>query len=203
MIELKPSSYNPNLFFDVDGIIADSRWELSRYCFEILGLKISKDQLEKSKLSEIAGFPKEKSFELITDFYRTRQEDFRLVPGARPAIKKLSKLYNINLISGRPDWAEEPTIRWVEKKLKGLVNRVIFSQAYDIATPFERQTKSKICQKYDGKFIVEDDCAHSIECANNGLNVLYFHGDKEIVHPKIIKVISWKEIMEYGMRKLK
>mgnify|MGYP001594336615 CR=1 FL=1 len=205
MIELIPtqSIYKPNIFFDIDGIVADTRRELSKYCSEKLGLKISSRKLEKTKLSEIVGIPKDKCRKLITDFYLTRQETFETMPGAKYALQKLSKKYNINLISGRPIWSEEPTVRWVEKKLSGLISRVFFSRAHDIETPGYRRTKGEICREFYGEFLVDDDSVYSLECANRGTNVLYFHGDKEIIHPKIIKVLSWQEIMEYGMGRIK
>jgi len=187
-----------NICIDIDGVLADTRKGLADYCYEKLGVLINPSLLEKFKLREILEISKDKSNDLVSDFYNNGYGRFSPLPDSVEVVRKLSSFYTPYAVSGRPEYLEDGTKEWVHKIYHNSIKGILFAKAHDIKTPKNRPTKGEICEKLGAHFMVDDDSVYSLDCLNRGIHVLYLHGDHPLTNPRAIEVASWQDILRYA-----
>lgn len=198
VMEGKEHNHKGILCLDIDGVLADTRMGLARYCSLELGATVDPIALEKFKVRDLLGISGERAHRLVCGFYNLGYRAFSPYQDSVNVVERLSHFYDLYAISGRPYHLEEGTREWIQRTFQNSIREVLFARAHDLKTPKSRSTKGEICEKLGARFMVDNDSVYSLDCLKRGIPVLYFHGDKPLVHPLAIEVASWRDVFTYG-----
>jgi 5'(3')-deoxyribonucleotidase len=120
------------------------------------------------------------------------------IPGAIKAIKKLSKKYNLIVITARQDFMEEVTRRTLETHFGSSFDDIHFT-AYKGGG--KHATKLDLCQQHKVNYLIDDN-AHTIsEVAEAGINGILFGEYEWNRLPELpkgaIRCGDWESVLEY------
>lgn len=184
---------------DFDDVLMDFRASMEGYCCDRYGVCITRDESTSYDLWDRWGCTKEESIQRVLDFYVSEHHHKALpVHGAPEALKTLSKEHSLVVITSRPDFTQENTLKWLRKHFDmSLFDRVYFANLFASDKP--KRNKSEICHELGVDVFVDDYHVYAEDVAKSGKKVLLFdapwnrgYGD----HPNITRVHSWDQILE-------
>lgn len=110
--------------------------------------------------------------ELMDDFYHSELfKNLALTEGANEGVHALAESDDIYFITSRPRKLIPQTIASLDKHFYDIVFNVFYSGDRHNG---QGKKKAGICKQFNIKTIVEDDPRSSLECANNGIDVILF-----------------------------
>jgi 5'(3')-deoxyribonucleotidase len=121
------------------------------------------------------------------------QEPVRM---AIETIRALGKKYNLYIITGRPDFTEEATRRWLKKHFPDVFRDVIFSNFYD---PNKIRHKGDICLEIGAELLIDDHLGHILNVAACGMDGLLFGNypwnvTEQALPDNVQRVRDWEEV---------
>tara|TARA_Y100000034_G_C6874281_1_gene399565 strand:- start:1080 stop:1640 length:561 start_codon:yes stop_codon:yes gene_type:complete len=176
---------------DVDDVLTDFAGDFINFLNKKTGksFKVS-DILADDPLSgAYQGLLPEKELDKIfEEFYKTSPYlIMTLIDGSKDAINKLSKKYELHIITARHN--KPDTIEWINNNFGNVFKTINFR---------EGRKKSDICKELGLNIMIEDSIKYAEQCANAGIKVLLFDKpwNKELTHKNITRINSWKNISE-------
>lgn len=112
-------------------------------------------------------------------------------------IHKLQEKYKLYIITGRPDFIELATRKWLAKNFPEVFEDVIFSNFF---TPggLNRRHKGDICVELGVDVLVDDHLEHITSAATNGVRGLLFGNfpwnQAAQLPPNVQRVKDWHEV---------
>lgn len=148
---------------------------------------------------EVVWWDKNKAIDDVHDFFETKHfELIQPIEWSQEAMMKLSKIYELNIITSRQSLIETKTIKWLDINFEWVFKEVHFWNHF--WKDWERKTKSQICKDLWINLLIEDSIDYALDCANNNINVILFDSPWNQTNAKlpenIIRIKSWNEILE-------
>ena len=105
--------------------------------------------------------------------YIGSEEHFLIAPDAEAveAMRQLESNYLLYIVTGRPDFIEAATRRWLEQHFAGLFADIIFSNHFD---DVKMRSKGEICQELGVKSLIDDHTDHIFSAAESGVHGVLF-----------------------------
>ncbi len=123
---------------------------------------------------------------------------FGVVFGADQGLRKLSKHYNLALVTARPPSMLEMSKEWLNSHYPDIDFKMHFIALWEDKNA---PSKADICKKIDAEYLIDDLPGHCNIAAEGGIKALLF-GDyawnrKEEVVDGVVRVHDWQEVLEY------
>lgn len=126
--------------------------------------------------------------------------EFKPISGSVSAIKKLSKDFELYILTARNTDIKNHTQTWVKHHYPKIFKDIIFSK-YVIEGKFVK-TKGEICKEMGISLIVDDNLEYITDCDKHGIKTILFdykgnYGWSKGKAPKKTKLANtWKEVFE-------
>lgn len=158
------------------------------------------------KLSDLFDFdygktfpcPPEETIRRVLEFYDTREHmETAPIPGAIEGIRKLSKDYDIHIVTSRDEKLRPSVSEWIRDKFENLIDSMHFTGQYNAAHD-HKLTKVDVCNDLGIEYFIEDALHNAIPIAESGRKVFLLDNpwnQSPNLHSNIIRVNSWDEIV--------
>lgn len=199
----KPAN-KPIIAVDIDDVISDQNGSMRLFANRRFGHNHTADDYKKT--GSYWGYWGE-VWEVPEEEERARVEEYnssgellkqKLIPGAIEAIGLLEKNYSLEIVTSRKDKHFEDTHKWLDKHFRGVFKGVHFAKVWDDG---RREDKAVICKRIGADYLIDDNAEHCNIAAEGGVKSLLF-GDYgwsrgAEVHPEVVRVGDWQEVLEY------
>jgi len=118
------------------------------------------------------------------------------VYGSIETVSRLSKNFELHLITSRKEELRERTVAWINKHFPSLFKEFHFTNIFDGTQ--KKRSKSKVCKELGIEIMIDDAMHYARDLAQNGIEVLLLNKpwNQGEVTPPIKRVYSWKEVEE-------
>jgi 5'(3')-deoxyribonucleotidase len=151
----------------------------------------------------ILDFSKEEELELYK-YIRSKinQQDiikFKPIVGAKPAIKKLSKKYELYIITARTKDVKKHTRKWVKHHFPNIFKKIIFSE-YVVEGNFVK-TKGVLCKENNISLLIDDNKENILDAHKEKIKTIVFDYKGKYPwsniknHSSIPVAKSWSEVL--------
>lgn len=184
---------------DFDDVLFDSNTSIAAFHNANYGTSYGREDNSDYFFEKLWGCSVEEVWRRIDEYSETEyHHNAPIIEGARAALQKLQTVYDIVIVTSRPEEARPVTERWLEKNLPGFVEHIYFTGRFRGPSPV-RVLKSDICKQVGISYFVED-APHWIEdIALNALETEIFLFDspwnQKETSPRAIRVHSWEEVV--------
>lgn len=130
---------------------------------------------------------------------------YRFFEEAKPALKELSKEYELVVVSSRSKMIAKDTIEWINNHFENIFTEIHFAGIWDDLEKSTadklKLTKGEICRQIGADFLIDDQPKHCIAAAEAGITALLFGEYKwtktDNLPKNVAKVKNWHEVLEY------
>ncbi len=153
-------------------------------------------------LDQTFGLSEADTLKLVFDFYKS---PFMLktkpIPGAHEALNKLKTDYDLIMITARPDFTKEITLKALEIHYPDIFSAVYLTNAFSNTGP--KRLKSEVCLEAGARLLIDDAFHNAEDCASNGIPVVLFRrpwnqsvGKKDLKGKPIYPARNWAEVVK-------
>jgi len=169
-----------NIGVDIDGVLNNFMEDYKKFCNDKYG------NFQMGIINE----------ERLRAFYES--DIFNKLPpenGSLGGIEKLSKHYNLHIVSARPFYMKESTIMWLENYFPKMF------KSFNFTNLNEDGDKCDICKKLECILIIEDEVTFmkNLKKDDKNFKVYLYTRDYNInikSEPNIIRIDNWKKIID-------
>ncbi|HJQ08526.1 MAG TPA: hypothetical protein VJ836_03550 [Candidatus Saccharimonadales bacterium] len=131
--------------------------------------------------------------------------NYRCFDNAISVLRRLSRLYDLVIVTSRRATLRLETDAWLEKHFPGLFKQIRYVGMWDADQDFAhkiKQTKTEICREIGTGYLIDDQLKHCISAAEAGIEALLFGNyawnrhDAELPR-RITRVRNWEDIARY------
>jgi 5'(3')-deoxyribonucleotidase len=157
---------------DMDDVVVESAPAIINYVNQKYGAKATLDNFY-SRDPSIWGAPDAgTAIKRVNSFIETK--DFLNLPPVQEAlhaIRNIKKEYKLYIVTGRPDFVELATRKWLEKYLPDVFEDVVFTNYFDAV---KVRTKGDICKELGVTILIDDHLDHCLSAQSKGIKALLF-----------------------------
>ncbi len=183
---------------DIDEVLGHFLPALVEFHNYTYGTKLKVEQFHSYNFWEVWGGTRDEMIKKVDDFELTTFFiNIQTVDGAKDSIKKLKEKHEFFIITSRPMSLLQKTKDWLEKKFPNTFDKIFFAN-----NVFRNQTtksKGEFCNDLGIDIMIEDSASFANECVAPDRKVFLINqpwNKDAITKPEVIRVNSWKEIME-------
>ncbi len=184
---------------DLDEVLADFVPSYINFHNLNFGTKIELASFTSFDLSEVYKTSREEVEIRVRKFYKSEEfHNLKPVRGAITAVKKLSKKFELFIITSRPEIVSESTLYWIKKHFTKQFKKIHFAFNPYLKSSYLKK-KSDIAKLLNVDLFIEDNLDFATSVAKSGIKVLLFNrlwNQAKSLHPNITRVSSWKDILE-------
>ncbi|MCA9327102.1 hypothetical protein KDA14_01085 [Candidatus Saccharibacteria bacterium] len=128
---------------------------------------------------------------------------YRIIPGSMDVLKKLSRQYELIIVTSRRRRVEEETRQWLNMHFPGVFSEVVLTGFWDEVQRADRHLLSKgsLLKDKQVSYVIDDQPKHCLSAAEHGIKaVLYgdYAESRGIDLPKgVVRCKDWREVGEY------
>lgn len=121
--------------------------------------------------------------------------NYEFIKDAKPTIEKLSRKYDLYIVTARPEHIVEITKTWVEKHFAEVFKGVHFVPIWYVDNKI---TKGDICRQIGADYLIDDAVKHCNTAAKSGVKAILF-GDyawnrHEEIAENVTRCKNWQEV---------
>lgn len=189
---------------DLDECLAEFVSGFLDYHNNKYGTKLNRKEFKSYNLWETIGGTREDAIKHVSEFYRTNYfKNLPVVFGSVNVVDLLSRENEIFVISSRPIYIHNETIKWLDDHFHEKFSEIFFSDEWNFSSwnffNFRRKNKSGICKKLKLDFYIEDNLGYALSCARKVDKVLLldkpWNQNSELPN-NVHRVYGWNEILE-------
>lgn len=175
----------PILGVDIDNVLAQSDARLRAMIREMCGIDLREEQMTRYGY-EAYGVTEEQLTEVFRVFNVKTCRTLKVVPGAKAAMLRLTRRYEIVLVTSRNQESKAGTEYWL--RAKGLpYDQLHFNdEKHALGIPYHA--------------FIEDRHEHAHRIAGTGASVYLLTqpwNGQPLAHPNVRRVDSWSDILEH------
>ena len=189
---------------DIDDVLADSTTALRNVVNSTYNLSITDDAYTVSggyhkyyeRVWERAGHKNVVSKEYLNQMMIENQSHINVHQGAHEAINKLSKNYDLLIVTARNQSWEQATYDWVDFNFPGTFQSIVFGGQRNDP---EQRTKGQVCKQYGVNWLIDDNVVHCTDAYNSSVTPILFgnYGWQLDIPNYINRCENWDEIIRY------
>ncbi|MEK6906869.1 MAG: hypothetical protein AABW81_04585 [Nanoarchaeota archaeon] len=182
---------------DIDEVLADLINPLVEYHNITYGTTLKRDDFRTFNLWETWGGTEEEANKKLYDFFHSKFfKEVPLIQKSQESVNFLSKKHELIIITSRPEYVSDRTIKWVEKNFSSCFKEFHFTHEW-----YKNGTSRKkdICLNKKVDIMIEDSLDKALDCSVISKVMLYdCPWNKTNNLPKnITRVNGWEEILSY------
>ena len=180
---------------DIDDVLVDFIGPLLSVFEKKFGRRFEFENASSSKPWECFDISEEDARGVVIGFNDMEEFDLPAIGGAKRSLEHLKANHEIVSITARQEGIREKTEEFLYNKF-GVGIRVFCGN--DFWKENGDKSKLNICKELGVDVLIDDNEKFSKEVAESGVKVLLFDRpwNKNIEHENIVRVGSWKEILE-------
>jgi 5'(3')-deoxyribonucleotidase len=192
-------STKPVLAIDLDEVLAPFFEPFLAFYNKTYGTLHAIDHHKTPHIVDLTGDDAEQIKAKFAEYSQTEMfVGVRPLPGAIDAITKLKHVYDLHIITARPDARRHKTEMWLRSHFKEAF-RGVHMGSRDAYNP-ELMTKAERCKALGAKYLVDDDITNATDCAQAGIEVFLF-GDYPWNQSKdlpdgVTRAKDWNEVLK-------
>ncbi|HMS50264.1 MAG TPA: hypothetical protein PKA02_02380 [Candidatus Saccharibacteria bacterium] len=137
------------------------------------------------------------SFDALHDDMSVTQKHVEIIEGAKSALEKLKKHHRLVAVTSRKVQWVNATHEWLEDKLPGIFEDVIFVHHDDN----DGRTKGDACVDTGAEWLIDDNSGHCLSAKCKGVKAVLFgnYGWNRRAPEKYydVRAVNWQEVLEY------
>lgn len=184
---------------DIDGVLANSHEPFMGFYNERNGTNFNVGGICSYDFWRTFGISEEESAREIADFYFSENfKELSPVEDSQRVTKLLSQKNVLAIITARPDFIRERTLKWINSYFPNVFSNAHFTSQFWGNSSKEK--KSGLCLENGYEVIIEDSAEYANECAEQGINALLLDkpwNRKNLLHPKVQRVSNWMGVLEH------
>jgi uncharacterized HAD superfamily protein len=184
---------------DIDNVLADFAPHLMRFHNKNYGTHFNYENQDEYDLTLYWACSEEETLKRIYAFYDSQEfENIEPVSGAVDAIIQLKNKHELFVITARPYYIEDKTLRWINTYFPNSFKQVVHTNLVS-EEGSKHKKKSEVCKELHTQIIIEDCIDYALDCLSAGVTAYLLERpwNKEKVLQKDIKRAStWKEITQ-------
>lgn len=172
---------------DIDGVVADQIPPILQIISERFKRIATKDQIIHYSFSDSLGLPPGSDRIIIDEYNRTRLLSAPPIRGALVGLEDLRRLFDIHLVTSRPQSTEQATSSWLAE------HGFVFDKIHFI----EHALKAEFIATSGFHLAIEDAGDIAVESADKGINTFLMNApwNQSAEHSRLYRVESWEEII--------
>ncbi len=181
---------------DFDGVLIECTEAMVEYHNTHYGTSFKTEDMVSFNWGEVWGCGPEEAERRFNDFVTTEfHNEAKEVAGARDALKRLSRLYEVVIVTGRAESAREATVGWLMRNFLGFYREIHFTD-YLNTDHSKRRLKSDVVKEVGISVFVDDALPFAIDVTQTGVPVLLFDApwNQGEVPEGVTRVHSWADI---------
>ena len=184
---------------DLDGVVVDIMTPILKHYNEKYETSFSCKDLFSHELWEVFGLAKEESLKRVLEIMGNLNfDEVRALTGSIDTLKKLSKDHNLVVVTSRPNFFEENTLKWIDKYLPGAFEKVLFTNQYSMDGEDKQTTKSEICKAEGVEILLEDHDFQVNDCSPVCSKILVFDqpwNQSSKLPENAVRVKNWDDVL--------
>ncbi|HVO86381.1 MAG TPA: hypothetical protein VMT23_01455 [Candidatus Binatia bacterium] len=192
-----PSPVYKIIAIDLDEVVVNTAEDILRHYNRNYGTELdlsdyySHDYKNTWKTADVETAVKRVNSYLETPEY-SKSEPIHM---AVDVIGKLKQKYKLYIITGRPDFVEIATRKWIAKYFPKIFEDVVFSNFYD---PSKHRHKGDICQELGVQLLIDDHLEHVLSVSKVGIDGILFGNfpwnQADRLPKNVIRARDWAEV---------
>jgi uncharacterized HAD superfamily protein len=177
---------------DIDEVLANTMSNFLDFHNEMYGTDATRDEITDYYFDGLFHWTREENFKRFDEFYKTRFfEDIVPVEGAADGIKSLQQLGTLYVITSRPLYIKEQTLKWLTRYFGDDLPEVYFAHLDGAGT------KADLCDQLGIDLLIEDSLEFAEACAAKNVQVLLMDApwNRRELADNITRVYNWDEIL--------
>ncbi|HUO56107.1 MAG TPA: hypothetical protein VMU27_01585 [Candidatus Paceibacterota bacterium] len=190
MIEAK----RPVLAIDFDDVLVETMEPLCFFHNKMYGTRFSAASSWSFDLEEVWGCSVEEVHRRLDEFHTSSLHDESLpAKGAHEALTKFATLFELHMVTSRPDRYRERTAPLLERHFPDLFSEFHFGKEF--GTKGRHFSKANVCQDIQAVMLIDDGLHNAEEVAGVGIPTLLFDrpwNQTGILPSLVTRVHSWQ-----------
>lgn len=117
-------------------------------------------------------------------------------PEAIKAVKKLSEIHELKVLTSRPYYTKKETEEWLELHFPGMFTEVLFNNKHTPETYVPGEQKQEILKKINADVFIEDNLKYVIDCPHVKVFLIDKPWNQGEIPNNVTRVTAWTEITE-------
>lgn len=185
---------------DCDDVLIDFVRHFVHHHNTVYGTTLAYNDITSFLLHDIFGVPSEEFEERIWGFIASPQHlEITRVPGALDALHRLSKKYELHIVTSRIETLTEETEALLRLVFPPLFECIHYTNGAGFHHNLPRRTKGEVCEELDISILIEDGIPHAVDAVEFGIAVLLVDRpwNQHETPEGTKRVYSWEEIEEW------
>lgn len=187
-----------NIGIDIDDVLADfaGGWIPFHNKHEKLDLTI--DDIFDYDLRKVLNVSIDEVMRRIYHFYDSPEfENLSPISGSKKCLERLVSSNQLIVITSRPNYIEEKSLRWLARHYGEPFDEIIFTQQIGKYAQKAALSKTTVCLEHEIDVLIEDAPEYCFDAAKAGVTVLMMDKPWNVqtqLLDNMDRVMSWKEI---------
>jgi len=184
---------------DVDDTLLDFVGNYILFHNQMYETKLERADFKTYSFNHAKGGTMEQEVNTLKQFYNT--DFFREMlpfPGAVEIIQKLKEENKLFVITSRPLYIRDGTLKQLSEHFSGAFLDVFFSSNYYAQAKNSGKTKAEICKDLEIALLIDDSLEYAKQCAKEKIRVFLFGNNnpwnQNGIVERVKRVKDWKEI---------
>jgi 5'(3')-deoxyribonucleotidase len=183
---------------DIDGVLADYHSPFVRFYNARNRTNFNVDDLLGYDFWRAFKTSEEESERAIRDFFFSEGfEGINPIKDSQNSTWLLSQKNTLAIITARPDYVKERTLKWTDRYFPRIFSDVHFTSQF--GGNGSRKKKYDFCLDYNYELIIEDVAEYANDCAEKGVKSFLMNrpwNRNFSLHPLVQRVNDWSEILQ-------
>lgn len=157
---------------DMDDVVVETAAHIIQHVNTTYGVSMTIDRFY-TREPEAWGAPDiETAVRRVNSFLET-EEYFMSTPiqESITALRSIKKIHDLYIVTGRPDFTELATRKWLKSHMPDLFEDVVFTNYFD---PNKVRTKGDVCRELGATVLIDDHIDHCISAQDRGIRPILF-----------------------------
>lgn len=189
----------PVIVCDIDDVVFPFIPAMARHYNDAYKATLTPEDFISYNFNEVWGGSQEEANRIIEEFLSIPRLELRPIDGAVEAFRRLSRDFDIVMVTARNGIFESQTTVWLRAHFPELFREVIFAGNPHDGRGF--RTKGEICKELGAVLIIDDYPANIQSAVGQGVDGILF-GDRHWsvaapAHEQVQKCADWTAVSEY------
>jgi 5'(3')-deoxyribonucleotidase len=183
---------------DLDDVVVETAQNVIDYYNRTYGTNVTMESYYDPDYARVWSTSDTETAVRRVNSYMETEEYHSLLPveEAVSTLRGLDEKYELHIVTGRPDFVEEATLRWIRQHFPDLYETVVFTNFFDVGG--KKRHKGDICLELGASYLIDDHLEHAFSAAKNGINVLLFGSypwnQTNSLPENVRRVVDWQEV---------
>lgn len=189
----------PVIAVDIDDVLFPFVDGIAEYHNTLKGTKLTAADFFSYNFVDVWGGDAAEADQIVDDFLAADQLHLQPVPGAKAALSRLGRDFEVVLVTARNQLFETETSAWLRHHLPDLFSQVVFAGNPHDGRP--HRPKGVICQELGARLLIDDHPRNLLSVAEHGIEGILFGTKAWSVRPetqvRITPCEDWDAVLKY------